>query len=175
MSAFFVRRPIVAMVIALVIVIAGLVTMRTLPIAQFPEITPPQIQVSAIYTGADALTVEQAVGTPIEQRMNGVDRMIYMQSVNGSDGTYTLNVYFQVGTDPNVANMLAQNRVNQALPRLPPAVTGYITTDNSGMPIMENPPPNAPFMKQIRNTPAKATRIVAAVNSKGPPPKNHAA
>jgi HAE1 family hydrophobic/amphiphilic exporter-1 len=130
MSAFFVRRPIVAIVIALVLVIAGLVTMGTLPIAQFPEITPPQIQVAANYVGADALTVEQAVGTPIEQRMNGVDRMIYMQSVNGSDGTYTLNVYFQVGTDPNVANMLAQNRVNQALPRLPPAVTAYGVTVN---------------------------------------------
>jgi len=129
-SAFFVRRPIVAIVIALILTIAGLVTMRTLPIAQFPEITPPQIQVAGTYTGADALTVEQAVGTPIEQRMNGVDRMIYMQSINGSDGTYTLNVYFQVGTDPNVANVLAQNRVNQALARLPPAVTAYGLTVN---------------------------------------------
>ena len=128
MSAFFVRRPIVAIVIALVLVIAGIVTLRTLPIAQFPEIAPPQIQVSAVYTGADAVTVEQAVGTPIEQRMNGIDRSIYMQSVNGSDGTYTLNVYFEVGTDPNVANMLAQNRVNQALPRLPPAVSAYGVT-----------------------------------------------
>jgi HAE1 family hydrophobic/amphiphilic exporter-1 len=130
MSAFFVRRPIVAIVIALVLVMMGLVTMRTLPIAQFPEITPPQIQVAGVYTGADALTVEQAVGTPIEQRMNGVDRMIYMQSVNGSDGTYTLNVYFEVGTDPNVANVLAQNRANQALARLPPAVTAYGLTVN---------------------------------------------
>jgi len=130
MSAFFVRRPIVAIVISLILVIAGLVTMRSLPIAQFPDIVPPQIQVSAVYTGADAVTVEQAVGTPIEQRMNGVDRMLYMQSVNGSDGTYTLNVYFEVGTDPNVANVLAQNRVNQALPRLPPAVTAYGVTVN---------------------------------------------
>ena len=128
MSAFFVRRPIVAIVIALVLVIAGLVTMLSLPISQYPDIVPPQVQVSAIFTGADALTVEQAVATPVEQRMNGVDRMIYMQSVNGSDGTYTLNVYFEVGTDPNTANVLVQNRVSQAQPRLPPPVTAYGVT-----------------------------------------------
>jgi hydrophobic/amphiphilic exporter-1 (mainly G- bacteria), HAE1 family len=130
MSAFFIRRPIVAIVMSLILVIAGLVMIRGLPIANFPEITPPQVQVSAIYTGADALTVEQAVATPIEQRMNGVDRMIYMQSVNGSDGTYTLNVYFEVGTDPNTANVLAQNRVSQAQSRLPAAVTAYGVTVN---------------------------------------------
>ena len=128
MSAFFVRRPIVAIVIALVLVIAGLVTMLSLPISQYPDIVPPQVQVSGVFTGADALTVEQAVATPVEQRMNGVDRMIYMQSINGSDGTYTLNVYFEVGTDPNTANVLAQNRVAQAQPRLPPPVTAYGVT-----------------------------------------------
>jgi HAE1 family hydrophobic/amphiphilic exporter-1 len=128
MSAFFVRRPIVAIVIALVLVIAGLVTMLSLPISQYPDIVPPQVQVSAVFTGADALTVEQAVATPVEQRMNGVDRMIYMQSINGSDGTYTLNVYFEVGTDPNTANVLAQNRVSQAQPRLPPPVAAYGVT-----------------------------------------------
>jgi len=128
MSAFFVRRPIVAIVIALVVIIAGLVTMRSLPISQYPDIVPPQVQVSAVFTGADALTVEQAIATPIEQQMNGVDRMIYMQSVNGSDGTYTLNVYFEVGTDPNTANVLAQNRVSQAQARLPAPVTAYGVT-----------------------------------------------
>src|ERR1700721_2144268 len=107
MSAFFVRRPIVAMVISLVIVIAGAASMRALPVAQFPEIAPPEVQVSAIYTGADAVTVEQSVATPIEQQMNGVERMIYMQSVNGSDGSFTLNVNFEVGTSPDTANVLA--------------------------------------------------------------------
>src|SRR6476661_4058487 len=99
MTAFFVRRPIVAMVISLVLVIAGLVTLGALPISQFPDITPPQVQVSAIFTGADAVTVEQSVATPIEQQMNGVDKMIYMQSINGSDGSFTLNVSFEVGTE----------------------------------------------------------------------------
>ncbi|HEX4456632.1 MAG TPA: efflux RND transporter permease subunit, partial [Polyangia bacterium] len=125
MSAFFVGRPIVAMVISLVIVIAGAASMRALPIAQFPEIAPPEVQVTANYTGADALTVEQSVATPIEQQMNGVERMIYMQSINGSDGTFTLSVNFEVGTSPDTANVLAQNRVSQAQARLPAAVSAY--------------------------------------------------
>jgi HAE1 family hydrophobic/amphiphilic exporter-1 len=125
MSAFFVRRPIVAIVISLVLVIAGLVTTGALPIAQFPDITPPQVQVSAVFTGADAVTVEQSVATPVEQQMNGVDKMIYMQSINGSDGTFTLNVYFEVGTEPNTDQVLAQNRVSQAQARLPSQVTAY--------------------------------------------------
>jgi HAE1 family hydrophobic/amphiphilic exporter-1 len=124
-SAFFVRRPIVAMVIALVVVIAGVVSMRSLPIAQFPEIAPPQVQVTALYTGADAVTVEQSVATPIEQQMNGVERMIFMQSINGSDGSFTLNVNFEVGTNPDTASVLAQNRVAQAQARLPPTVSAY--------------------------------------------------
>ena len=125
MSAFFVRRPIVAIVISLVLIIAGLVVMRGLPIAQFPDITPPQVQVAAVYTGADAVTVERSVATPIEQQMNGVDKMVYMQSINGSDGTFTLNVYFEVGTDPNIDSVLAQNRVAQAQARLPAQVSAY--------------------------------------------------
>jgi hydrophobic/amphiphilic exporter-1 (mainly G- bacteria), HAE1 family len=125
MTSFFVRRPIVAIVISLVLVIAGLVTMGSLPIAQFPDITPPQVSVTAQYTGADAVTVEQSMATPIEEQMNGVDKMIYMQSVNGSDGSFTLNVYFDVGTDPNIDSVLAQNRVSQAQSRLPQSVTQY--------------------------------------------------
>jgi HAE1 family hydrophobic/amphiphilic exporter-1 len=125
MIAFFVRRPIVAMVFSLVLVIAGLVTMVALPIAQFPDITPPEVQVSATFTGADAETVEQSVATPVEQQMNGVDKMLYMQSINGSDGSFTLNVYFEVGTDPNTDQVLAQNRVSQAEARLPTPVTAY--------------------------------------------------
>ena len=128
LAAFFVRRPIVAIVISIVLVLGGLVTMRGLAVERFPDIVPPQVTVSANYTGADALTVEQSVAAPIEQQMNGVDRMIYMQSVNASDGTMTLRVSFEVGTNPDTANVLVQNRVSEALPRLPSSVTAYGTT-----------------------------------------------
>ena len=90
MAEFFVRRPIVAMVIAIIIVIIGLVSLGALPIAQYPEITPPEVQVSATYTGANAEVVEQSVATPIEQKVNGVENMLYMKSVNANDGTCLL-------------------------------------------------------------------------------------
>ncbi|HXU70706.1 MAG TPA: multidrug efflux RND transporter permease subunit [Polyangia bacterium] len=125
MSAFFVRRPIVAIVISIVLVITGVVVMSGLPIDKFPPITPPQVNVSATYVGADAVTVEQAVATPIEQQMNGVDRMIYMQSINAADGTMSLRVTFEVGTSPDIANVLAQNRVSWAQARLPASVNAY--------------------------------------------------
>src|SRR5262245_23475419 len=91
-SNFFIRRPIVAMVIAIVTVLAGLISMRRLPLAQFPDIVPPQIITSTTYTGADAVTIEQSVSTPLEQQMNGVDNMLYMQSTNANDGTQQLTV-----------------------------------------------------------------------------------
>jgi multidrug efflux pump len=98
MSRFFIRRPIVAIVIAIVTVLGGLVAMEGLPISQFPQIVPPQILITAQYPGADALTIEQAVATPLEQQMNGVDDMLYMQSSNANDGTMTLSVTFDVDT-----------------------------------------------------------------------------
>jgi len=128
MAAFFINRPIVAIVIAIVTVIIGLVSMAGLPIAQFPNIVPPEIQVKATYTGADALTVEQAVATPIEQQMSGVDNMNYMYSVNANNGQSTLTVNFDVATDPNVDQILAQMRQAQAASQLPSQVNSYGVT-----------------------------------------------
>ena len=123
MAEFFVRRPIVAMVIAIIIVIVGLVALGRLPIAQYPEITPPMVSVSGTYTGANATDVEQSVATPIEQKVNGVENMIYMNSTNSSDGRMSLDVSFEVGTDLDMANVLTQNRVSEASASLPQEVT----------------------------------------------------
>ena len=125
MSRFFVSRPIVAIVIAIITVLAGLVAMQALPIAQFPEIIPPQISVSATYTGADALTIESAVAAPLEQQTNGVDNMLYMASTNANDGTMQLTVTFDVATDPNIDQVNVQNRIAQAQPNLPPDVNTF--------------------------------------------------
>src|ERR1700749_2361121 len=110
MANFFIRRPIVAMVIAILMTIIGVIAMLRLPTAQFPNIAPPEIQVKATYPGADALTVEQSVATPIEQQMSGVDNMNYMYSNNGNNGQTTLTVNFDVKTDPNTDQILAQMR-----------------------------------------------------------------
>ena len=122
MAEFFVRRPIVAMVIAIIIVILGLVALSGLPVAQYPEITPPMVSVSGTYTGANAVNVEQSVATPIEQKVNGVEDMIYMTSTNSSDGRMSLDVSFEVGTDLDMANVLTQNRVSEAQASLPEEV-----------------------------------------------------
>jgi hydrophobic/amphiphilic exporter-1 (mainly G- bacteria), HAE1 family len=138
MSAFFVRRPIVAIVIAIITVLGGLVSMGALPIAQFPDIVPPQIIVTGTYTGADALTIEQSVATPLEQQVNGADNMLYMQSTNSNDGTMQLTVTFDVGTDPNIDQVNVQNRMAQAQPNLPPEVNQFGLTMRkvSGIPMM---------------------------------------
>ena len=122
MAEFFVRRPIVAMVIAIIIVIVGLVSLRALPVAQYPEITPPMVSVTATYTGANAIAVEESVATPIEQKVNGVEDMIYMKSTNASSGSMQLQVSFEVGTDLDMANVLTQNRVSEAQALLPEEV-----------------------------------------------------
>src|SRR6266850_2288541 len=110
MSKFFINRPIVAMVISIVIVIVGVVTLVQLPIAQFPNLAPPEILLNATYVGADALTLEQSVATPIEQQLQGVDNMIYMTSINSSSGLMRLRVDFDVGTNANTDQILAQMR-----------------------------------------------------------------
>ena len=122
MASFFINRPIVAIVIAILTVLIGVVSIFELPIAQFPNIVPPEIQVKSTYVGADALTVEQAVATPIEQQMSGVDNMNYMYSVNANNGQSVLTVNFDVTTDPNVDQILAQMRQSQAASQLPSAV-----------------------------------------------------
>src|ERR1700686_3634174 len=129
MSKFFINRPIVAMVISIVMVLVGSLTVLSLPVAQFPNITPPEIQVIGTYVGADAQTLEQAVATPIEQQMNGVDNMNYMYSLNATGNTSSsLIVDFDVKTDPNTDFILAQARETQAASQLPTDVTNYGVT-----------------------------------------------
>src|SRR5438876_735944 len=125
MSEFFVRRPIVAIVIAILMTLIGGVCILALPIAQYPKIAPPEIQVQTHYTGADALTIEQAVAAPIEQQMSGVDNMNYMYSINSNSGDIRLIVNFDVATDPNIDQVLTQLRVSQAQSQLPADVNNY--------------------------------------------------
>jgi hydrophobic/amphiphilic exporter-1 (mainly G- bacteria), HAE1 family len=129
MSKFFIDRPIVAIVISLLTVIIGAVVIVGLPVAQFPAIAPPEVQISAVYVGADAQTVEQSVATPIEQQMSGVDNMNYMYSVNATaNGQMRLIVNFDIKTDPNTDLILAQSRETLAASQLPPEVTNYGVT-----------------------------------------------
>ena len=118
----FVRRPTVAIVLAIVLVIFGLVTLGGLPISQYPNVVPPEIQVSATYSGANALAVEQSVTTPLEQQINGVENMIYMRSINANDGSTSVRVSFETGSNLDMSNVLVQNRVSQAQPSLPDSV-----------------------------------------------------
>src|SRR5215467_11849594 len=129
MSKFFIRRPIVAMVISILTVIIGAVTIAVLPIAQFPQIAPPEVQIRATYVGADSQTIEQSVATPIEQQMSGVDNLNYMYSLNaGTGGQMQMTVNFDVKTDPNADLMLTQMRETQAASQLPPDVANYGVT-----------------------------------------------
>lgn len=124
-SNLFVKRPILAMVIAIVIVLVGLVFLTQLPTEQYPDIAPPMVSVRGSYTGASAINVEQSVAVPIEQQVNGVDNMLYMKSVNANDGTMSLQITFGIGTDPDMNTVFTQNRVSSATPKLPESVKQY--------------------------------------------------
>src|SRR5437016_2258116 len=113
-SRFFIDRPIFASVLSIIITLAGVLALRTLPIAQYPEITPPTVEVSAVYPGANAQVVADTVAAPVEQQVNGVENMLYMSSQCTNDGTYTLTVTFQNGVDLNMAQVLVQNRLSLA-------------------------------------------------------------
>src|SRR6202165_6349180 len=129
MSRFFINRPIVAMVISIIMVIVGVVSFLSLPVAQYPNIVPTEIAVNTTYVGADALTVEQSVATPIEQQMSGVDHMNYMYSLNATaNGQTTMIIDFDVKTDPNTDLILAQMRETQAASQLPADVTNFGVT-----------------------------------------------
>src|SRR5499426_1224654 len=122
MSKFFIERPIFANVIAIITVLLGAVCLYNLPVAQYPQIVPPTIQVSTSYAGASAETVASTIGIPLEQGVNGVENSIYMQSTSGSDGSYVLTVTFAIGTNLNTSLALVQNAVNSVLPQLPQQV-----------------------------------------------------
>src|SRR6185436_125518 len=138
MSEFFINRPIFAMVLSILMIIIGLMVLRGIPVSQYPEITPPMVKVTANYSGANAVNMEQTVATPLEQQVNGVEQMIYMRSINTNDGATTLEVSFDVGTNLDNANMLTQNRVSQANPFLPPEVKelGVTTKKSLTFPLM---------------------------------------
>jgi HAE1 family hydrophobic/amphiphilic exporter-1 len=122
MGEFFVRRPIVAIVMSIIIVLLGLLALQKTPISQYPDINPPVVKITTSFTGANALNVEQAVATPIEQKVNGVEQMLYIKSINTSDGALTIEVTFEVGTNLDNANMLTQNRQKQSEPFMPQSV-----------------------------------------------------
>ena len=132
-AKFFIERPVLANVIAILIMLLGGVAVFTLPVEQYPPITPPTVQVTATYPGAGAKTLIETVALPIEQQVNGVEKMLYMQSTCTSDGRYTLNVTFDIGTDLDFAQVLVQNRVAAAMSQLPASVQqqGVVTKKKS--------------------------------------------
>ncbi len=138
MSRFFINRPIFASVISIIVVIAGVVSFSSLPVAKFPEVSPPTVQVSAVYPGANAQVISETVATAIEQEVNGVENMIYMSSNSANDGSYNLQITFELGTDMDMATVLVQNRVAIATSKLPEEVRRQgITTRKQSTQILQ--------------------------------------
>src|SRR4249920_1520358 len=134
MARFFVNRPIVAIVLSIILVLLGVVAMQGLPIAQYPEIVPPMVQVTTTFIGTSATDVEASVATPLEQKINGVEKGIYIKSTNANDGTLTLKVSFEVGSNQDMDNVFTQNRVSEAMPQMPQSVKNYGVTVKKALP-----------------------------------------
>src|SRR5512135_1328448 len=149
MTKFFINRPIVAIVISIIIVIVGIVSILGLPIAQYPDIVPPEMKIETTYVGADAQTIEQSVATPIEQQMSGVDNMNYMYSINANNGLMRMFVNFDLKTDPNIDHVLTQLRYAQAESQLPADVRNFGVTVQKSL--------SAPLVLVALNSP-KGTR-----------------
>ncbi|MEX2961189.1 efflux RND transporter permease subunit [Microbulbifer sp. TYP-18] len=155
-SRFFIDRPIFASVLSIVIFVVGLISIPLLPVSEYPEVVPPSVQVTTRYPGANPKTIAETVATPLEEAINGVENMIYMKSVAGSDGSLILNVTFKLGTDPDLAQVRVQNRVSQALPRLPEdvrrqGVTTQKQTPNLMMAVHLKSPDDSLDATYIRN------------------------
>ena len=168
-SRFFIDRPILASVLSIVITIAGLVAAFTLPVAQYPDITPPTIQVGCVYPGANAQVVAATVAAPIEQQVNGVENMFYMSSQCTNDGSYALTITFRLGTNLDMAQVLVQNRVSMALPPLPDMVrqTGVTTQEKVAQhPVGDQPdfarrPLQPVLSEQLRHDPGQGRNCPA--------------
>src|SRR5271154_2828727 len=156
LSKFFIDRPIFAGVISVLIFLAGLIAMTQLPISEYPEVVPPSIVVKAEFPGANPKVIAETVATPLEEQINGTEGMLYMFSQASSDGILTLTVTFKLGTDPNLDQQLVQNRVNQALPRLPQVtqqigVTTVKASPDLTMVVHLTSPDNSRDMLYLRN------------------------
>ena len=158
MIRFFVNRPVLASVLSIVILLLGGISAGLLPVAEYPEVTPPMVRVSAVYPGANAQVVADTVAAPIEQQVNGVEKMMYMTSQSNNDGSYTLDVTFEIGTDIDMAQVLVQNRVAIAEPSLPEVVRAIgVTTKKRSAAILlcislyseDNPATGRPYYDSL--------------------------